>query len=65
MMNVSFIMEKLHYTDDIILMGPNKEEVDTLVKRLGDKFKIEDQGELSDNQMEHWSGHNQLLLSQF
>jgi hypothetical protein len=36
------------YTDDTILMGPNKEEIDALVKRLGDKFKIEDQGELSD-----------------
>jgi hypothetical protein len=36
------------YTDDTILLGPNKEEIDNLVKQLADKFKIEDQGELSD-----------------
>ncbi len=36
------------YTDDTILLGPNKEEIDTLVKRIGKTFKIEDQGELSD-----------------
>ncbi len=29
-------------------MGPDKDEIDTLVKRLGKTFKIKDQGELSD-----------------
>jgi hypothetical protein len=29
-------------------LGPDKDEIDTLVKRLGKTFKIEDQGELSD-----------------
>jgi hypothetical protein len=36
------------YTDDTILLGPNKEEIDNLVKLLAQTFKIEDQGELSD-----------------
>jgi len=36
------------YTDDTILLGPDQQEIDTLVKRLGKTFKIEDQGELSD-----------------
>jgi hypothetical protein len=36
------------YTDDTILLGPNQQEIDTLVKKLGKTFKIEDQGELSD-----------------
>jgi hypothetical protein len=36
------------YTDDTILLGPGKDEIDLLVKRLGKTFKIEDQGELSD-----------------
>jgi hypothetical protein len=36
------------YIDDTILLGPNKEEIDNLVKLLADKFKIEDQGEFSD-----------------
>jgi hypothetical protein len=36
------------YTDDTILLGPDKDEIDTLVKRLGKTFKIEDQGKLSD-----------------
>ena len=36
------------YTDDTILLGPNKEEIDTLVRKIGKTFKIEDQGELSD-----------------
>jgi hypothetical protein len=36
------------YTDDTILLGPNKEEIDNLVKQLADKFNIEDQEELSD-----------------
>jgi hypothetical protein len=35
-------------TDDTILLGPDQQEIDTLVKRLGKTFKIEDQGELSD-----------------
>ena len=36
------------YTDDTILLGPDQQEIDTLVKKLGKTFKIEDQGELSD-----------------
>jgi hypothetical protein len=36
------------YTDDTILLGPDQQEIDTLVKRLGKTFKIVDQGELSD-----------------
>jgi hypothetical protein len=32
------------YTDDTILIGPNKEEIDELIKKLGKVFKIEDQG---------------------
>jgi hypothetical protein len=36
------------YTDDTILLGLDKEEIDLLVKRLGKTFKIEDQGDLSD-----------------
>jgi hypothetical protein len=36
------------YTDDTILLGPNKEEMDNLVKKLSKTFNIEDQGELSD-----------------
>jgi hypothetical protein len=36
------------YTDDSILLGPDKDEIDLLVKRLGKSFKIEDQGDLSD-----------------
>jgi beta-xylosidase len=42
-------------------LGPDQQEIDTLVKRLEKTFKIEDQRELSDylgikmkgNQMEH------------
>jgi hypothetical protein len=36
------------YTDDTILLGPNKQQIETLVERLGKTFKIEDQGDLSD-----------------
>jgi len=36
------------YTDDTILLGPSKEEIDNLVKLLEQTFKFEDQGELSD-----------------
>ena len=36
------------YTDDTILLGPHKEEIDNLVKALAKMFEIEDQGELSD-----------------
>ena len=36
------------YTDDTILLGPDKDEIDLLVKRLSRSFKIEDQGDLSD-----------------
>jgi hypothetical protein len=34
------------YTDDTILLGPDKDEVDLLVKRLGKTFKIKEQGNL-------------------
>ena len=36
------------YTDNTILLGLDQHKIDTLVKRLGKTFKIEDQGELSD-----------------
>jgi hypothetical protein len=36
------------YTDDTILLGADKDEIDLLVKRLRKTFKIEDQGNLSD-----------------
>jgi hypothetical protein len=36
------------YTDDTIIMGPDKDEVDMLIKKIGKRFKIEDQGDLSD-----------------
>ena len=36
------------YTDDTILLGPDKDEIDLLLKRLSKSFKIEDQGDLSD-----------------
>ena len=36
------------YTDDTILLGPDKDEIDLLVRRLSRSFKIEDQGDLSD-----------------
>jgi hypothetical protein len=36
------------YTNDTILLGPDQQEIDTLVERIGKTFKIEDQGELSD-----------------
>jgi len=36
------------YTDDTILMGPDKKEINQLVGKLGEVFNIEDQGELSD-----------------
>ena len=36
------------YTDDTILLGPDKDEIDLLVRRLSKSFKIEDQGDLSD-----------------
>jgi hypothetical protein len=50
MMNASFTIGKQYivYTDDTILLCPEKEEIDTLVKRLGKAFKIADHGELSD-----------------
>ncbi len=35
-------------SDDTILLGPSKEEIDNLVRLLEQTFKIEDQGELSD-----------------
>jgi len=36
------------YTDDTILIGPDKVEIDELINKLGKVFKIEDQGNLSD-----------------
>jgi hypothetical protein len=36
------------YTDDTIILGPDKQEIDTLVKQLGRTFRNNDQGELSD-----------------
>jgi hypothetical protein len=36
------------YTDDTILLGPNKSDIGNLVKLLAQTFKTEDQGELSD-----------------
>jgi len=36
-------------TDDTILIGPDQQEIDDLIKKLGKVFKIEDQGNLSDN----------------
>ena len=50
-MSVSFYYGKtifIVYTDDTILLGPDKEEIDQLVEKLGKTFKIEDQGNLSD-----------------
>jgi hypothetical protein len=36
------------YTDDTILLGPDKKEIETIFKKLESTFNIEDQGELSD-----------------
>jgi hypothetical protein len=36
------------YTDDTILIGPDQQEIDDLIKKLGKVFKIEDQCNLSD-----------------
>ena len=36
------------YTDDTILLGPDKKEIESIYKKLDAAFKIEDQGELSD-----------------
>jgi len=36
------------YTDDTILIGPDQQEIDDLIKKLGKVFKIEDQGNLSE-----------------
>ena len=38
----------LVYTDDTILLGPDKEEIEKIVKILSKNFKVEDQGTLSD-----------------
>jgi len=32
------------YTDDTILIGPDQEEIDELIRRLSKVLKIEDQG---------------------
>ncbi len=36
------------YTDDTILLGPDKKEIEEVFKKLDATFNIEDQGELSD-----------------
>jgi hypothetical protein len=36
------------YTDDTILLGPDKKEIETIFEKLESTFNIEDQGELSD-----------------
>jgi hypothetical protein len=36
------------YTDDTILLGPDKKEIESTYKKLDAAFKIEDQGDLSD-----------------
>jgi hypothetical protein len=36
------------YTDGTILIGPDQQEIDELIKRLGKVFQIKDQGSLSD-----------------
>jgi hypothetical protein len=36
------------YTDDTILLGPDKQEIDGIFKKLDKTFNIEDQGDLSD-----------------
>jgi hypothetical protein len=36
------------YTDDTILLGPDKKEIEEIYKKLDATFKIEDQGNLSD-----------------
>ncbi len=36
------------YTDDTILLGPDRKEIESIYKKLNAAFKIEDQGDLSD-----------------
>jgi hypothetical protein len=38
----------LVYTDDTILLGPDKEEIEKIVKILSKNFKVEDEGTLND-----------------
>jgi hypothetical protein len=38
----------LVYTEDTILLGPNQEEIEKIVKLLGKNFKVDDQGTLND-----------------
>jgi hypothetical protein len=38
----------LVYTDDTILLGPDKEEIEKILKILSKNFKVEDQGTLND-----------------
>ena len=38
----------LVYTDDTILMGPDKKEIDYIVKLLGSVFKVQDEGDVLD-----------------
>ena len=55
------------YTDDTILLGPDKKEIEMLLKKIGNIFKIEDQGDLGDYlgikieniRMGLLNGHNQ------
>ncbi len=36
------------YTEDTILLGPDKKEIESIYKKFDATFKIEDQGDLSD-----------------
>ena len=38
----------LVYTDDTILMGPDKNEIDHIIQLLQSVFKVQDEGDLSD-----------------
>jgi hypothetical protein len=38
----------LVYVDDGILAGPDKEEIDLIIKQLGEKYKITDEGDITD-----------------
>ncbi len=41
-------LQAIVYTDDTILLGPDKKEIDAVFKKLDATFNIEDQGELGD-----------------
>jgi len=38
----------LVYTDDTIFMGPNKKEMDYIIKLLGSAFRVQEKGDVSD-----------------